>query len=151
MLSDSIPKYISAKYTEVTFHKGYKILQLADKTRFDNEVDIQGCDFILIMVDTNDISELITKSDFTFLTVHDIMARYHALNKVICKRNRHAIILFSSILPRADNFDLYFPLIFGLNFALEKWCLCIIISKTWQTKEGTIFHYGWPTPKWGRH
>ncbi len=34
----------------------------------------------------------------------------------------NAIILFSSILPRADNFDLYFLLIFGLYFTLEKWC-----------------------------
>ncbi len=61
------------------------------------------------------------------------MARYHTLHKVICKRNRHAIILFSSILPRPDNFYLYFPLIFGLNFALKKWCAqsagtCVFVS-----------------------
>ncbi len=30
--------------------------------------------------------------------------------------------MFSSTLPRADNFDFYFPLITDINFALEKWC-----------------------------
>ncbi len=71
------------------------------------------------MVGTNDISELITNGDIKLLTVHDLMARYHTLNKVIRKRTRHAIISFSSILPRADKFYIYFPLIFELNFALE--------------------------------
>ena len=122
VLSDSIPKYVQAKFTKVSFHKGDKIQNLMDKVRFDPRIDIKGCDFILIMVGTNDISHLVSTGLIKLVTVQHIMHQYQALHQVIHHRNRHATLIFLAILPRAYNFDLFFPLVFGLNLALEKWC-----------------------------
>ncbi len=76
----------------------------------------------MIYVGINDLIELVDKDSIKHVTIHDIMARYLKLHHVIRTRNRHAIIIVSAIMPHADSFDLYFPFIFGLNFALEKWC-----------------------------
>ncbi len=74
------------------------------------------------MVGTNDISQLVDSGLIKTVTVHDIKHKYEALRKVIPHSNRHATLIFSAILPHAHQFNLFFPLIFGLNFALEKWC-----------------------------
>ncbi len=55
------------------------------------------------------------------VTVHNIIDRYASLHQFICRRNKHATTLVSSILSYSGSFDLHLPLIFGLNFALEKW------------------------------
>ncbi len=55
-------------------------------------------------------------------SVHDLLNRYKALYKVLRRRNKHSIIMFSSILPVVDKFDQFFTLVQGINFALEKWC-----------------------------
>ncbi len=50
------------------------------------------------------------------------MDRYHALYESVHRLNGRAIILVLSILPGSDDYQTFFPLSFGLNFALEKWC-----------------------------
>ncbi len=122
VLADSIPKYVNAKYTKVSFHKGNKIQDLMDQIRFNKDINLTKCDLILIIVSTNDISHLVDSGLIKTVTVHDIMHKYEALSKVIHHCNRHATLIFSAILPRAHKFSLFFPLIFYLNFALEKWC-----------------------------
>ncbi len=120
VLVDSIPKYVNAKYTKVSVHKGNKIQDLTDQIRFNKDIDLANCDLILIMVGTNDISHLVDSDLIKTVIVHDIMHKYEALCKVIPRLNRHATLIFSAILPRAHQFNLFFPLIFGINFALEK-------------------------------
>ena len=119
--TDSIMKYITAKYTKVQFFKGFCILQIADIIRF-GKIDISGFFAILFHVGINDIANLLKQDKLKYHTVHDIMYRYHAINAAVRRRNSHAILIFSAILPQAASFDLYFPLVYGLNFALEKWC-----------------------------
>ncbi len=120
VLVDFIPKYVNAKYTKVSFHKGNKIQNLTDQIKFNKDTDLANCDLILIMVGTNDISHLVDSGLIKTVTVHDIMHKYEALCKVIRRYNRHANLIFSAILPHAHKSNLFFPLIFGLNFALEK-------------------------------
>ena len=121
LLCDSILKYVTAKHTKVVAKRGFKILQLADQVVF-KQVSVTGFDYIFIMAGINDISGLVESGAIATHTVFDVMARFHVLNNVIRARNTHATLLFASILPRADRFQLYFPYLVGLNFALEKWC-----------------------------
>ncbi len=70
----------------------------------------------------NDLIETVQKDLVKQVSIHNIMSRYASLHQVICRRNKHATILVSSVLLHANCFDLFFPLIYGLNFELEKWC-----------------------------
>ncbi len=121
VLLDSIPKYVKLNNGRVDFHKGANVFQLADKVLF-GQVSVVGYDYILVHVGINDISEWINKDWLNIYTVQDFMIMYRALHKVLRCWNRHAIIMFSSIVPWEAIFDFYFPLIRGINFALEKWC-----------------------------
>ncbi len=103
------------------FYRGDKILQLADRIVF-GQVSVAGFYYILIHVGINDLSEWLQKDLIWPHTIHDLLNRYKALYKVLRRRNKSAIIMFSSILPYADKFDQFFPLICSINFALEKWC-----------------------------
>jgi len=121
VLTDSVPKNVKVKNGMVNVHRGDKILQLADRVVF-GQVSVKGYGYLLVHAGINDLSEWLAKDLLKVYTVHDLLYRYKALHKVLRRRNKHAIIMFSAILPRADSFDLYFPLIRGANFALEKWC-----------------------------
>lgn len=98
------------------------MLQLGDRLRFDKHLHVSVYKFIMLFGGTNDRSQLITSGQIKFVTVQQILARYMAVHNTIRRRNKHAIILVSSILPRVDDFETYAPLINGLNFALQKWC-----------------------------
>ncbi len=91
--------------------------------------------YILIHVGINNLSEWVRKDLIQAHTVHDLLNRYKALYKVLRHRNKSAIIIFSSILPCADKFDQFFPLIRGINFALEKWC-----AKSGETRVSMASH-----------
>ncbi len=122
VLSDSIPKYVKLNNGRVDFQKCAKVLQLADKVVF-GQVSVVGYGYILVHVGINDLSEWIKKDWVKIYTVQEFIIMYKALHRVLRRWNKLAIIMFSSILPQADNFDFYFPLIRGIiNFALEKWC-----------------------------
>ena len=81
ILSDAILKY--SKFTKVSLYKGDRIQDLTDKVRFDPSTDIKGCDLILIMVGTNDMSHLVSSGLIKSITVHHLMYEYQALLQVI--------------------------------------------------------------------
>ncbi len=96
-------------------------------------VSINGYGKILIHVGINDLHELIDSGDIAFTTVHDIIRRYRTLREIIRRRNSRVFLLFFSILPRHQQFNVFYPYIYRVNFALEKWCAksggsCIFID-----------------------
>jgi hypothetical protein len=126
---------VREKFTEVSFHKGDRIQNLTDKVRFDPRIVIKDCYFILIMMGTNDLSHLVSTGLIKSVTVQHLMQEYEALNQVICRLNRHATLIFSAILPWADNFDLFFPLVFW-----SKFCILEVVSEvSWQM--GIYYYY----------
>ena len=94
---------------------------VADKIRF-GELNVSGYDRIFIQLGTNDIANLIDTGEISHVTVHEITQEFHYLRDVIGKRNSRALIIFSSILPRLERYELFKPYVRGVNFALEKWC-----------------------------
>ncbi len=87
-------------------------MDLADNSRFDKQInkELKHWQFILIIVGINDLMKIVQKDLMKQVTIHNIMARYASLKQVICRCNKHAAILVSSILPHANSFDLYFLL-----------------------------------------
>ncbi len=83
---------------------------------------MKGHGKILIQVGINDLYELVESDDIHKTTVHDIMRHYETLREVIRCRNAGAILLFSSILPLCEKCEMYYPYVYGINFALDKWC-----------------------------
>ena len=78
---------------------------------------------ILVHVGTNDVTDLLRSRRTRSVTPQQALRKYKVLREVNCRQNSQALILFSSILPRLNqfrNFKTYKLL--GLNFALEKWC-----------------------------
>ncbi len=102
----------------MSFHKGDTVTRINDLVSFD----VKGYRVILIHAGTNDLAELINTQKSQHTTVQQVLERYKLLRSSIRRRNNHAILLFSGILPRDQEFDQFFPYAFGLNFALEKWC-----------------------------
>ena len=121
VLGDSIPKYASAKETDVKYFKGHTVSQLSDLVFF-GKVKVEGYSIIVIHAGTNDLNYLISSGKIGRMLPHQVLAYFQALRANIRRRNSSAIIQFSSVLPRIDDFQLYDPLIRGLNFAIEKWC-----------------------------
>ena len=120
-LVDSIPKYVRIKSTQVSVHKGYKVLDLADLIRF-GKIDIAGFSLILIHGGINDLDEVIKSGMIAHMFVQDFIRRYVVLRDMVRRRNRNALVVFSAILPRAGDFKNFFPYVYGVNFALRKWC-----------------------------
>jgi len=121
VLCDSIAKRVLVKNGRTVFFKGSTIKQLGDEI-VHKVVSVQDYGKILIHVGINDLHELIDSGEMAFTTVHDILRRYKTLREIIRRRNSWAILFFSSVLPRYEQFDHYYPYVYGVNFALEKWC-----------------------------
>lgn len=121
MLTDSMAKYVQIKGAKVCAFRGDTIGRLADRIRF-RSVDVTGYSRIFIHVGSNDISNLVSSGQIRQVNAVDVLRRFKSLRTIIRRRNSRASLLFSSILPRVKQFDLYKPYISGLNFALEKWC-----------------------------
>ena len=121
VLSDSMLKYMKASNTTVLAYGGETAARLCDRIRF-GEVKVNGFTKILVHVGTNDLSTLVESGNVQHVGIHELLRSFKVLRDVIRKRNSEAIILFSSILPRVRGFDLYRHFVYGLNFALEKWC-----------------------------
>ena len=74
--------------------------------------------------------------------VFDLLHRCKTLHEVIRWHNSQAMLFFSSILPRYELFDDFFPYIYGINFAVEKWYAksngaCVYIdSNAWFRAKG---------------
>ena len=96
--------------------------QLTDKVRFEDKVSVKGFDIILVQAGTNDLSNIVKQNLLWCTDLQDVLDRYVALNTMIRRRNKHAVLLFSAVLPRLNDFGIYAPLAYGLNFALSKWC-----------------------------
>ena len=146
MLSDSIGKYAQINaHTEVKAFRGDTVRRLTDRIAF-SQVSVRGYSRILIHVGSNDISNLIEKQELRSVTIFNIMERFRALRNTIRRQNSGALLLFSSILPRKDNYTLYRPFIHGLNFALEKFCAksrgCNIFVPSYRQ----FLEYGQPIP-----
>ncbi len=77
---------------------------------------------ILIHVGTNDLNNLIKSDRIKHTLPHHIMEHFYALRANIRRKNTYAILQFSSVLPRIDDFPTYDPLVRGINFAIEKMC-----------------------------
>ncbi len=118
---DSIPKRVLVKNGDTAFFKSHIINKLGDDI-VHNVVSINGYGKILIHVGINDLHELIDSGDIAFMTVHDVIRRYRTLREIIRRHNSRAILLFSSILPCYQQFDVFYPYIYRVNFGLEKWC-----------------------------
>ena len=114
-------KYVRVQNTVVKTYCGATVPRVADKIRF-GELSVSGYDRIFIQLGTNDIANLIDTGEISHVTVHEITRRFRSLRDVIRKRNSRALIIFSSILPRLERYELFKPYVRGVNFALEKWC-----------------------------
>jgi len=95
--------------------------QLNDLVSFEN-VNVHGYSVILIHAGTNDLAKLIENGKIHQVTVQEILEFYKQLRNSIRRRNNYAILLFSAIIPRHQDFELFYPYAYGLNFAIEKWC-----------------------------
>ena len=121
MLSDSIAKYVAISNTDVLPFRGITITGLSNRIRFDG-LQLEGYSRILVHVGTNDLSNMFRYERHRRTTIFDIMERYTALRNSIRRRNKCAVIMFTSILPRAFKTKLMRSYITGVNFALEKFC-----------------------------
>ncbi len=83
------------------------------------KVTASGYKVILIQAGTNDLADLVYKKGIEMATVQDVMKHYHTLNEMIYRRNKHAFLMFCSILPRKTYYDLFFPLIFGFSYGVQ--------------------------------
>ena len=114
-------KYVRVQNTVVKTYCGATVPRVADKIRF-GELSVSGYDRIFIQLGTNDIANLIGTGEISHVTVHEITRRFRSLRDVIRKRNSRALVIFSSILPRLERYELFKPYVRGVNFPLEKWC-----------------------------
>ena len=112
---------MNARETDIRYFKGKTISELSDIVFF-KKVDVSGYAVIYIHVGTNDLNNLIASGEISHTLPVHIMERFRALRANIRRVNSTAIIQFSSIMPRMEDFTRYDPLIRGINFALEKWC-----------------------------
>ncbi len=104
VLSDSMFKNCMAKDTKWSCHLDCKIKEIMDKVKFT----VSGYKVILIQAGTNDFADLVYKKGIETAIVQDVLKHYHALNEMIRRRNKHAFLLFCSILPRKTDYNLYF-------------------------------------------
>ena len=102
-------------------YRGYTVRNVTDKIRF-GQLNVSGYTRILIHVGSNDISNMVDRGEHRTMTIVDMMMRYKTLRNSIRRRNTKAILLFSSVLPRLNRYQIFMPYISGMNFALEKWC-----------------------------
>ena len=109
------------KSTHVSFHKGFKVLDLADLIRF-GKIDVTGFTLILVHGGINDLDEVIKSGKILYMFVQDFIRRYVVLRDMVRRRNRNALVVFSAVLPRAGDFKTFYPYVSGVNFALRKWC-----------------------------
>lgn len=116
LLSDSMAKYVRVQSATVSAFRGDTISRLTDRIRF-GDVDVSGFTRILIHVGTNDISNM-TEG----VTLGEILRRFKTLRSMIRRRNSAAMLLISSLLPRNLQFRKFKSYMYGLNFAIEKWC-----------------------------
>ena len=132
---------MQAKNTDISIHRGHTVRQINDHVFF-GKVKVTDFQTILIHAGTNDIAQLIQSGSIKTALPQHILQYYVSLRQSIRRRNSHAILLFSSILPRVQDFHTFFPYVFGINFALEKWCAqskgtCIFVpSYTLFLKQG---------------
>ena len=102
------------------FH-GEKVTKLTDRIEF-GQVDITQPKRILVHVGTIDVAASLRSRRARSVTSQHLR-KYKVLKEVIRRQNSRALILFSSILPRLNQFKKFNPYMLGLNFALEKWCV----------------------------
>ena len=121
ILGDSIPKYVHAKDAQVTACRGDTVGRVTDYIRFQ-QIKVSGFSRILIHLGSNDISNLLNSGDIATTSLRDMLRRFVALRNSIRRRNSGAVFLFSSIIPRLSEYERFKPYIYGINFALEKWC-----------------------------
>ena len=91
-------------------------------TKSRSVVLVRGYSRIIIHVGTNDLSDFVDGGESRYVTLFGILNRFRALRNVIRRKNKNALLLFSSVLPRFSRYDTFKPLAHGLNFALEKLC-----------------------------
>ena len=120
VICDSIAKYVGIRDTDMSVHPGLTVPRINDRIR-SGEVRVQGYSRIILNVGTNDISNLMKDSRHRRTTIFDMMDRFVALRNSI-RRRSSALLIFTSILPRANRFKLFSAYISGLNFAIERFC-----------------------------
>ena len=141
VISVSLAKYVRARNTDVTAYPGTTIPKIIDEILF-GKLDMSGFARIMIHMGTNDLANLIDNGDIQYFRVESVMCLFRLLRDVIRRRNSRAILIFASLPPRLERFDLFFPYQYGLNHALEKWCA---------KSTGSIFYARYkPFMAWGR-
>ena len=135
VVCDSIPKYCQINRGDVYPFPGATIERLTDRIAFGKWVDVRGYARIIVHVGANDLSDMVTANQSKPVTVFDMMAGYKELRNTIREKNPRALIIFSSVLPRYEQYDLFKPYAQGLNYALEKIrfflnaCQCLTLSE----------------------
>ena len=100
---------------------GATLKNFADNIRFGKTGwDVRGLSRILIHGGANTLFD--RKGLIRCKTVFEVLQEFIELRSVIRRKNSHAILIFSSILPRRDGFHEHKHRVAGVNFALEKWC-----------------------------
>ena len=121
MLSSSIPKYVKARNTETIAFPGKTVIRVNDYIRF-GELDVSKYSRIIIHLGTNDLCNLLDSGEIKKVTAQDVLRRFKRLRDSIRRRNSRALLIFASLLPRYSRFKEFLPYVYGLNFAIEKWC-----------------------------
>ncbi len=93
-----------------------------DQIKFNPDLNIDNCDFILIMVITNGLLYFVDTACLKLFTVHDIMHNYDELQQVILHCNRHAISFFCCYFAISVEIQTLLSSNCCLHFVFEKWC-----------------------------
>ena len=121
ILTSSLGKYVKVLGAVVKAFPGETVTKLTDRVRF-GQVDICRDERILVHVCTKDVDDLLRSRRAKSVTLQQVLRKYKVLREVIRRRLSRALILFSSILPRLQQFRKFKPYVLGVNFTLEKWC-----------------------------
>ena len=131
---------------DVRAFRGDTVRRLTDRIAF-GEVNVVGYARILIHVGSNDISDFVSRRHPRSTTFMHVLDRFGALRNTIRRKNSSALLLFSSVLPRKDDYALFKPYIQGLNFALAKICAKTGGTNIFVPSYRAFLKYGEPRPE----
>ncbi len=123
VVTDSIGKFLPSR-PGIQHHllPGCTVISLIDKIHSGN-LNLQGYKAILVHMGTNDIDPRTWAGNMTWNTkVDQVIQSYNTLISEIRRQNSHALLLFSSILPRPKDWDTSKEVVITTNNRLKALC-----------------------------
>lgn len=119
ILCDSIAKYVTVRHAQVVPFPGKTVGYVLDQIAF-NQLSVKNVPAILLHLGTNDIgNKLSGRRD---ISLFELEALYRSLISAIRVRNSTCYLLIAGILPRYVDHATSWPLIYGINFAVQSIC-----------------------------